>query len=218
MPKSERIKGKRPKIAGRRSGRQSNAPKFYGDHASPDQLQEADDWVARNYPPTDFSDLDWLPSVPGRPTPFRTTWWETYGGLTVSKKRGVKFSIGCEEGCGKLIRMNGKFQELNAKSTPHGELRKPPVCHGVSWAAIKVMLEDMELKESKKLRQEKKFTEEFKRSACWHHSNLHPGHNGCNAAGAKTTSSNVSASEKEQALGLILRTMKEYEGTGVWQS
>jgi hypothetical protein len=159
--------------------------------------------------------------MPGRPAPFSTTWAMTYAPLKVVKSKGknkAKFTIKCEEKeCGKLIEMFGAHQEIpggkslthietNQKSKKSGVQTKPPVCHDVSWAALKLALFQFEQLDMAS----RKLSKNFKRSVCWHQANLHPGHNGCNAAGTKTTEANVETDELKRAHSQIETVTTEF--------
>jgi len=203
--------------------RLSKPPEHYGSYSSLQAQFDADpDIAALENPNADLGadDYDWAAPVPGRPTPYPTTWSQVYSPLTVVKgDPQVHWRIACREGgCSKWIDLNGKGQELNASSTPHGQLRKPPVCHDIPWAHLKQALEEMQQAEtngaSGKKRQMK---EEFKRYVCWgDKKNLRPGHNGCNAAGAKDTLHTYTGSSKSRALAFVQHCTMNWPHGSIW--
>ncbi|MEL7469352.1 MAG: hypothetical protein AAFN27_12920 [Pseudomonadota bacterium] len=157
-------------------------------------------------------DLDWLPVEPGRPSPFPTTWSQTYAGLVPVKDPSgtvTGFKLKCQEGCASWIHMDGKYCELGETTAPNRRLQKPPVCHDTPWVAIREMLNARE--------NGKKFTEDFRRHACWHQSNLRPGHSTCNSSGQKAMASNLTGPEKSAANSLINRVIKEFNGKNIWK-
>lgn len=154
-------------------------------------------------------DTDYLQSVPGRPGQFTTTFSSVYGSALFLN--GQYFIDCAEPGCpSKALVMNSKWVELNARGTPHGRPRKPPVCHNVPWTALEMAMLDRErLKPGR-------YTDHFRKTVCWHVPNLRAGHNGCNAAGVKTQANNITTAELRAAAGIIDNVEMSYFGQ-VWQ-
>ncbi len=115
------------------------------------------------------------------------------------------------------MELNGQLQEVNARSTPHGLPRKPPVCHDVSWAALEVAMLRMAENQTRLLGRQAALRLDFVRAVCWEPDNLHPGHNACNASGAKTTAQNVGDKELRDAAVVIDGVTIEWAGS-IWQT
>ncbi len=158
--------------------------------------------------PPNSDDGDWIANVPGRPAPYTTTWLTVYGKRTSAPQgSGFAFSVNCEEGGDGAIEMDGQYSELNGKSTPDGRLQKPPVCHIIPWALLSLAMSDFETKN------QKIFTEEFKRYVCWgDNSNLRTGHNGCNAGGQKVTVQNATALQIQTAKHFVEKCIIAQKG------
>lgn len=158
--------------------------------------------------------LDWLPHDPSRPSPPKNLWLQVYAPLKhlddenagEGVPEGAEFSIQCDEDCGKFIYLNGSYQELNAVSTPHNELRKPPICHIVSWAVLNVVRKEVEEKE------QRLHTDAFLKHYCWQLANMRTGHNGCNSSGTKSTSTSYSDQEKTLAKARYKSAVSSYTG------
>jgi len=158
-------------------------------------------------------DADYIQSLEGRPAQLTTTWNIVYGPRT---PQGTNFAIQCRQpGCtvpNQMIVLNALGIEQNAKSTPHGKPRKPPVCHVVPWAALETAMLNMESVRGGK------FTSAFRRRVCWYDANLVPGHNGCNSAGTKTTAQTATPQELKAAETIIGRVMQEFKTEPVWET
>ena len=200
--------------------RVSKPPARFGVSATEDQLQEMDQGIDSLVTEGEVDDdFDWLPVVPGRPSPYSTTWNTTYANrVKVDGANGVFWRVQCDEGCGKPIDMDGKFQEINGASTPKGKLRKPPVCHIVPWALLKARLDEME-QEEKHQGRGRTLTDAFKKKVCWGMgNNLRPGHNGCNAGGTKETAESYknSADARGRAKAVVQSCMNAGAPPAVW--
>ena len=106
--------------------------------------------------------------------------------------------------------MNHSDQELNARGTPHGQLRKPPICHIVSWAVLKVV------KEAKENTAGKLHTDAFLKHYCWQTANMRPGHNGCNGGGTKSTATCYSTQERHEAETLYAKAVTSWGNKPLW--
>lgn len=188
--------------------RKSRPTEWFGNMASEERILRSDsgiDSLPLAVDKADLEDFDWVANVPGRPSPYPVTWNLVY----VSRKPDGMggFDVPCQEAGDGTIKLNGQFQELGASSTPHGQLRKPPVCHVIPWVLLSVALDEYAHTAGKTL------TDEFRRYVCWGDvSNLRTGHNGCNAGGAKTTVANATASQKGQASAFVTRCANGYKG------
>lgn len=182
--------------------------KYLDNMASEAMLLASDpdaDSLVRERDPGEEDDFDWVVNVPGRPSPYSVTWNLVYGGRKPVKTGG--FEVACGEGNDGVIKMNSLLQEVNASSTPHGALRKPPVCHIIPWVLLSVALDEHQHTVGKTLR------EDFRRYVCWGDTtNLRTGHNGCNAGGVKVTAQTATSSEKSQATAFVLRCLSQYSG------
>jgi hypothetical protein len=160
---------------------------------------------------SDALDGDYVQKIGNRPTSYEHTWRNVYSARAFNKEAN-EYQIYChEKGCGKIIRMDSKFTEIDSRSTPHGEPRKPPVCHKVSWAALEeVMIQQEGSKQ-------KSYTDAFRKYVCWYEPNLQPGHNGCNSAGQKTTAQNISKDERTRAESIITTVTNEFKST-IWET
>jgi hypothetical protein len=213
-----------PRLLGSRQRKQTE---FLGTRATEAQLQNMDpdiDSEANKVNEDASDDFDWLPPDSTRPSPEPGTWNQTYQGKTLASSasnKEVKWQILCQEECKQLsplILMNGLHQELNASSTPHGKLRKPPVCHDIPWAHLKAVLGEMEQQERYALGSLKRaMAPDFKRYVCWGNTkNLRAGHNGCNASGAKDTLLTFSGSSKQKAQNFVEGCVNNYGAKNIW--
>jgi hypothetical protein len=190
--------------------RKSIAPDRLGEYASEKQIKKIPKIDSLPVPDDDDTDdFDWVQNVPGRPSPYANTWNLVYAVRTYNKKTGNWETLCIEGGDGK-IEMNGKFQELNSASTPHGQLRKPPVCHITPWALVSLVIKNMESKSGKTA------SEPFKKYACWGNTNnLRTGHNACNAGGTKATAQNHTSAAYKAADVHVDRCIKDCQGNGM---
>ena len=186
--------------------RRSIPPGNYLDNLAAEALllardPDADSMV-RARDPGEEDDFDWLAKVPGRPSPYSTTWNLVYGRRKVVTGG---FEVACAEGNDGVIKLNSLLQEIDASSTPHGELRKPPVCHIIPWVLLSVALDEQQHIAGKV------FKDDFRKYVCWGDiTNLRTGHNGCNAGGVKVTTQTATASEKLQATNFVRRCIAQY--------
>ncbi|WDM67465.1 hypothetical protein [Xanthomonas cucurbitae] len=188
--------------------RSAPRPARYSNGASESELLLTDpdiNSMADAVVDADADDFDWVGSVPGRPSPYRTTWNLVYAARKPDGKGG--FEVACGEGGDGTIKLNGQFQEIGAASTPHGQLRKPPVCHVIPCVLLSVALDEHAQLAKKVLKSE------FKRFVCWGEvGNLRTGHNGCNAGGSKVTVLTATSSQKGQASLFVTGCATSYEG------
>lgn len=227
MPRAERqrpnTKGLRFNPMGQVGKRVRKPPNRFGERLTDGEIKSriGADWalldsLVQADTADDADDFDWLPAVPGRPAPFPTTWAAVYKPLSILRDtagRVTGHTIICREKCGQIINLNGKLQEIGATATPHGKMRKPPVCHIASWVALEVVMNEQETLAGKRL------TDGLRRAVCWDTANLRPGHNGCNAGGVKTTISNLGTTEKAAAKAVYDRVVTRYTALGllIWQ-
>jgi hypothetical protein len=211
-----------PRLLGSRQRKQTE---FLGTRATEAQLQNMDpdiDSEANKVNEDASDDFDWLPPDSTRPSPEPGTWNQTYQGMTQASSasnKEVKWQILCQEKCKKPILMNGLHQELDASSTPHGKLRKPPVCHVVPWAHLKEALLEKE-QAGHAGAKNRKLSQAFRRFVCWSvASNLRPGHNGCNAEGIKDSSDSYrqSSSKRDSARNIVETCMNKFDPKTVWE-
>lgn len=192
-------------VPGKRIGRKSK--KYMDALEGNEEFLASDpmgDSLVLGYDPGSEADFDWVLNVPGRPSPYTTTWSLVYGKRTTLPSGG--FTVPCEEGRDGDIQLNGLLQEVNGKSTPHGILRKPPVCHVIPWVLLSVAMGELETLTRREL------TDEFKRYVCWGvTSNLQTGHNACNAGGAKVTVLSATTSDKRQAASFVNSCLSTYQ-------
>ncbi|MDP9123557.1 MAG: hypothetical protein M3N82_02990 [Pseudomonadota bacterium] len=191
-------------------------PERFGDVASKAQIRandESDYDSDEDMASDDDDDFDWLPADPTRPPPYSYTWSQVYQPTkAAANTQGIAFTIGCAEGCGKPILLNGKYQEIDGTSTPHGKLRRPPVCHDIPWAHLRDAL--IEFENGSK---GKKLQDDFKRYVCWGDvNNLRAGHNGCNSAGSKHTSATFTGGAATNARSFVARCVTNYPYGTVW--
>ncbi|KTF30704.1 hypothetical protein [Xanthomonas vesicatoria] len=188
--------------------RKSLPPGRFRDGASEWELLQSDPGInslANAVVDANDDDFDWVGSVPGRPGPYSTTWNLVYAARKPDGKGG--FEVPCGESGDGAIKLNGQFQEVGAASTPHGKLRKPPVCHVIPWVLLSIALDEHAQLAKKTLKSD------FKRFLCWGDvSNLRTGHNGCNAGGTKVTALTATSSQKAQASIFVSACATTYEG------
>jgi hypothetical protein len=208
--------------------RDRTPPKPFAAKATDEALRATDpdiDMEANKVNEDANDDFDWLPVDPTRPSPEPGTWNTTYQGKTQASSasnKEVKWQILCQEDCKEpspLILMNGLHQELDASSTPHGKLRRPPVCHVIPWAHLKEALLQKEQADKRHAgAKNRTLSQAFRRFVCWSVAkNLRPGHNGCNAKGIKETSASYqfSASAQKSARDFVSSCENNF-GSDVW--
>lgn len=179
------------KVNVRRSTRQRSTPDTFGTFATDAELRDADPYlmeIMRDDPAT------------GRPGAPASLWDQVYkklgwknvkpGKLTDTR---IAHTAQCREptclAASRTINLNAQFQELDAVATPHGALRRPPICHITPWAALKAYLDYVELTYTVVHRAG------FVKKYCWDAPNVQPGHNQCNATGVHTTAATVTAQQ-----------------------
>lgn len=190
----------------RSNKRQSLPPAKYQEGIEESDLMDVDPGInslVQTVDTADQDDFDWVGSVVGRPAPYSTTWNLVYSSRKPNASGG--FDVPCQEKGDGIIKLNGKFQEINASSTPNGAPRKPPVCHVIPWVLLSVALDEYGQKANKTLKAD------FRRFVCWGDvSNLRTGHNGCNAGGAKVTVSTATTSGKLGAASFVAKCATSY--------
>lgn len=170
------------------------------DHDAVDSKSQS---LVQAIDPGDVDDGEWASSVPGRPPPYTTTWSLVYVNRKVVASGG--FEVACAEGCNGTIRLNSQLQEIDGASTPHGKLRRPPVCHVIPWVLLSLAMDDLARSVGKTL------TDAFKRYVCWGNvTNLRTGHNGCNASGTKVVALTATSAEIGRAKAFVASCLSSY--------
>ncbi len=206
------------KLVPRKSPREVTPTPRFGSFATDQELQEADPYLMAIM----NDDV-----ATGRPGAFKHTWGNVYQNGVVTGwynvlpndyqptgaiPIGVAHTVNCLEptcrAASRVIHLNAQSQEIDAASTPHGRLQRPPICHKVPWAALKAYLDEIELN------QNLEHYTDFVKFYCWYESNLGPGHNGCNAQGTHTTASTVTSLEKQQAKAIYDDAVSDWQASG----
>ena len=108
----------------------------------------------------------------------------------------------------RTIQLNAKFQELNASGTPHGQLRRPPLCHILPWVALRAYLDEVEQKNFGMVH-----NTDFVKAYCWYAPNIQPGHNVCNGSGTHDTAATVTAKQKKDAEAQYNTVVNSFTGS-----